>query len=590
MIQKVSVLICGSGSAGLCAGLWLSRYNIPCTILDSRTGPLEKGQADGVQCRTVEVFDSFGIAEELLREAYHVVEDVFWADHEGRIVRTKRTADTAPGLSIQPHVILNQARVNALMLGAMGKSGQQVSYGYRVLRVWVDEALVGDEEAHPVIVTTEKDGKEEIFHARYVLGCDGAHSAVRRSLGISMVGDSSDSVWGVMDIYPQTDFPDIRKKCIIHSSSGSLFIIPREGDSLVRFYIQLPAGTVAKEVQLEGLYATAKKIFHPYTMDFAANYWWSAYSIGQRLAEKFHVQNRVFLLGDACHTHSPKAGQGMNTSLQDGYNIGWKLGSLLSKRAPSTILRTYVQERERVASDLIDFDRRMTGMLASSSEGEEEKSSKSERFAEMFIQTARYTAGLTATYEDSTITSLRSSKRDVSNLEVGMRLPTVQVLRWSDAKPMQVVKAMPADGRWRVLIFAGDIVEDGDARARLDRFTTTLAQIIATYTPSAADVDSVIEPLLILSGSRTSLEMENVPGYYLPITGPYKMRNLQKIFFDDETYNAGFGDAYKFYAINPARGALVIVRPDHYTSMVTDLDDDAQASVTDFFSGTFLRP
>src|ERR1700712_1799141 len=112
MVQYADVVICGSGSAGVCAGAWLARHGIRCKILDKRSGPMELGQADGVQCRTVEVFDSFGMADELLNAAYHVLEVAFWAsDGEAGIKRTSRTADTQPGLSNFPHLILNQARV-----------------------------------------------------------------------------------------------------------------------------------------------------------------------------------------------------------------------------------------------------------------------------------------------------------------------------------------------------------------------------------------------------------------------------------------------------------------------------------------------
>ena len=172
MPEKVEVFICGSGSAGLCAATWLARYGIRCKIVDSRPGPLDVGQADGVQCRTVEVFESFGIVEELLREAYHVLEVTFWnSDGKGGgIVRTRSAADTAPGLSHQPHVILNQARVNGLLLETMRKfNGQEVDYGYNVLDVSVDETRVNDPDAYPVTVRTDKDGKEVDFEAKYVL-------------------------------------------------------------------------------------------------------------------------------------------------------------------------------------------------------------------------------------------------------------------------------------------------------------------------------------------------------------------------------------------------------------------------------------
>jgi phenol 2-monooxygenase (NADPH) len=118
-----------------------------------------------------------------------------------------------------------------------------------------------------------------------------------------MIGDTTDAVWGVMDIFPLTNFPDIRKKAALRTKDGNLLIIPREGGSMVRFYIELPAGTIAKDVKLEDLQNSARKIFSQYTMDFAETFWWSAYSIGQRLADHFSKDNRVFLTGDACHTH-----------------------------------------------------------------------------------------------------------------------------------------------------------------------------------------------------------------------------------------------------------------------------------------------
>jgi phenol 2-monooxygenase len=169
--EKVDVLICGSGSAGVCAAAWLARCGIKCKILESQAGPLHVGKADGVQCRTVEVFESFGLEDHLLRESYHVLEVSFWrSDTDGKLTLTKRTADTAPGLSHLPHVILNQARVNGILIDAMRKwNGQEIDYGYLVKGVELDSKGIVDSESYPVRVTTEKGGKEEIFQAKYVL-------------------------------------------------------------------------------------------------------------------------------------------------------------------------------------------------------------------------------------------------------------------------------------------------------------------------------------------------------------------------------------------------------------------------------------
>ena len=183
-MPKTDVLIVGSGSAGIFAATWLAIYNIPFTILECRPGPLEMGQADGVQVRTVEIYDSFGLAEDLLREAYHVYEVCFWGvdekDGEGGIERKSRTIDTEKGLSHLPHVILNQARMNGLMLGklvgVLREKGRWVEggcngieYGWTVTGVEVDQGKVQDKDAHCVRVSAVQDGRERSWEAKYVL-------------------------------------------------------------------------------------------------------------------------------------------------------------------------------------------------------------------------------------------------------------------------------------------------------------------------------------------------------------------------------------------------------------------------------------
>jgi len=143
----------------------------------------------------------------------------------------------------------------------------------------------------------------------------------------------------------------------------------------------------------------------------------------------------------------------MNVSLQDGYNIGWKLAAVLKGRAHTELLETYNSERQKVAAELIDFDRQWSKLFSSSSNGK-----TAEDFPEQFIKAGRYTAGLTAKYNDSIITSSNRSQQEVATgLTVGMRFPSAQVVRFCDAKAMQLVRALPADGRWRIVVFAGDI-------------------------------------------------------------------------------------------------------------------------------------
>lgn len=171
-INNAEVLIVGSGSAGLSAATWLARYGIACKILEKSSGPMTIGQADGVQCRTVEVFESFGISEDLLKESCHVIEVAFWStdDTTGQLHRQRTTVDTEIGLSHQPHVILNQARLNGMLIGEMKRSNsQEIDYGYLVKSVEVDEAASSNPDSYCVQVIAEKDGIEHAFRAKYVL-------------------------------------------------------------------------------------------------------------------------------------------------------------------------------------------------------------------------------------------------------------------------------------------------------------------------------------------------------------------------------------------------------------------------------------
>lgn len=356
-----------------------------------------------------------------------------------------------------------------------------------------------------------------------------------------MIGDTTNAVWGVMDVYPRTDFPDIRKKAIIHADSGNLIIIPREGDLMVRFYIELP-GSTGKDITLQGLQERAILAFKPHTMEIAETAWWSVYSIGQRLADHFTMANRVFLTGDACHTHSPKAGQGMNVSLQDGYNIGWKLGYVLRGLAPPALLKTYVSERQKTASELIDFDRTLTKLFSTTYR--QENGISDEQFKDHFVKAGRYTAGQATKYEESILTRPSESRTDLAtHLAVGKRFPSCQVVRFSDARPMQLARALPSDSRWHVVVFAGvDAVsglgdfakvrkfeanmEAGQILTRVHMFQTaaTLEDVAKEYMASGDDLNSIINCVLVLSARRTAIKQSQIPEVFTPVTGRLQMK------------------------------------------------------------------
>lgn len=360
-----------------------------------------------------------------------------------------------------------------------------------------------------------------------------------------MLGDSTDAIWGVTDVYPRTNFPDIRKKAVIQSTSGTLVIIPREGDEMVRFYIELPPNTIASQVTKDDIHERARLIFRPYEMDIAETHWWSAYGVGQRLADQFHEQHRVFLTGDACHTHSPKAGQGMNVSLQDGYNIGWKLGAYLTGQAEEGLVRTYVSERQKTAAELIEFDRNWSKIFKSTGDGQTSNGDAS-YVRDQFIKAGRYTAGQAYKYdqslivcptEEETATHSKNGGESASQLVAGTRFPSAQVVRYSDAKVLQLLSILQSDGRWRLVVFDGDI-QQKEVQSRLDTVGSAIDLLLRDFTPQEHDLDSFIEPLLVLQTRRTAIKLSQLPDAFIPITGKRKLRSEYDDSVDHENCEA----------------------------------------------------
>src|SRR3954467_15617251 len=478
--EAVDVLIIGCGPAGLVLAAQMSNFpDITTAVIDRKDGPLEGGQADGVACRTVEMFEAFGLADRLVREAYWVNEVSFWRpdpEDPTRITRTGRVPDTEEGLSEFPHVIVNQARMLAYLRDHMERSPSRLTpfYGLHASDIEVDTS---ESSEHPVTVTLQhmralkETGETSTIRANYVVGCDGARSRTRSAIGRELVGDATNESWGVMDVLPVTEFPDVRLKCAISSEKGNVLIIPREGGYLVRFYIELDEVSDRemldnRSVTPEKLATVANRIMHPYTVEVKDVGWWAVYEIGQRLCDKFDDVPtedmasripRVFIAGDACHTHSAKAGQGMNVSMNDTWNLGWKLGAVLRGRAKPELLHTYSEERQKVAKQLIDFDREFAKMF--SAHPTESGSAGGvgvdpEDFRQYFITQGRFTAGVATKYSPSMITAEAMFQHLAEGFPVGMRFHSAPVVRLADAKPVHLGQVARADGAWRVYIFA----------------------------------------------------------------------------------------------------------------------------------------
>ena len=546
----------------------------------------------------------------MLREAYWVNETSFWRPDVAQadvIVRGGRIQDTEDGLSEFPHVILNQARIHDFFLEVMRNAASRAEPAYNREFAGLEIAGANAEslDGWPVTVKLTRVGsaaEHETVRARYVVGCDGARSGVRRALGRALRGDSANQAWGVMDVLAVTDFPDVRLKAAIHSAhEGSVLIIPREGGYLVRLYIEMDKlnaneRVADRAITVDHLIAAAQRILHPYTLEVKDVAWWSVYEIGQRLCDTFDDVPeadagdrcpRVFITGDACHTHSPKAGQGMNVSMQDSFNLGWKLASVIRGRASPRILHTYSAERRAVAKELIDFDREFARMFSAtpkpSSDGDVTGIDPAE-FQRYFLKHGRFTAGTATQYGPSVISAEPTYQHLAEGFVVGMRFHSAPVIRLADARPLHLGHTVTADGRWRLFLFAGsDDPEAGSSPLRaLCAFLADAPESpVRRYTPAGAEIDSVFDVRAIFQQHHHALQVAAMPPLLLPRKGRYGLVDYEKSFCPDPRA----GDIFDLRGISRA-GCIVIVRPDQYIANILPLD--AHAAVAAFFDA-FMR-
>jgi phenol 2-monooxygenase len=611
LADAVDVLIVGCGPAGLVLAAQLAAFpHISTRIVERKPGPLSLGQADGISCRSVEMFDAFGFSERLMKEAYWVNETVFWRPDESdrsRIVRTGRIQDVEDGLSEFPHLIVNQARIHDYLLENMRNSPSRLEPTYGFAAVNVDIAQSGD---YPVTVTlrsthADHEGEEVAIRAKYVVGADGARSAIRQSIGRELRGDSAHHVWGVMDILAVTDFPDIRLKAAIQSGNGrNILLIPREGGYLVRLYVDLgevdPVRVAdGKRLTADDIIEAARRVLHPYTLEVKDIAWFSVYEVAQRVSDKFDDvpvelmearTPRVFIAGDACHTHSAKAGQGMNVSMQDAFNLGWKLAAVLEGRSPASLLHTYSAERQTIAQYLIDFDKEWSGIMAAGPKDPNNPDSGGVEPAvlqDYFVKGGRFTAGLATRYTPSLLTGEATHQQLATGFTIGMRFHSAPVVRLADAKPMQLGHVARADGRWRLYVFADAATDGAKApmiHALCDYLEHDRRSPLRRFTPKGADLDSVFDLRVIFQGYHRDLRIEELPSLLLPRKAKFGLIDYEKAFTADRRA----GDIFDLRGIDRTHGCIVVVRPDQYVAQVLPLD--AFTELDAYFASFMVTP
>lgn len=347
----VDVVVVGAGPAGLALAVDLARRGVDAVVVERAEGLFPGSRGKGIQPRTMEVFDDLGVVDAILAAGGPYPVGMIW--QHGERVGEHRMFDPAEeteGGEVSPYGaepwMVPQWRTQEILFARLTELGGRMVFGREVVGLEQDAegVTVGFAAGAPV-------------RARYVVAADGGRSTVRRSLGIGMTGETVDpnpvlvadvritgldrDNWHVFP--PQGD------------GEGFLAICPLAGTEDFQLVAQFPAGKsldLDLDLPLDGIRKVAAARSHLAPKDVIEVRWASDFRPRAALADSFR-SGRVFLAGDAAHVHSPAGGQGLNTSVQDAYNLGWKLGAVLGHGAPEALLATYEEERRPVAARML---------------------------------------------------------------------------------------------------------------------------------------------------------------------------------------------------------------------------------------------
>ncbi|KAJ6619670.1 FAD binding domain-containing protein [Mycena sp. CBHHK59/15] len=571
------VLIIGAGPGGLMAAQALGRLGIQVKIIDRR-GPKEKyGNADGLMSRTLEIWQSYGLFDRISSKACSV--HVGYEQCGEGIVRSIPCTNVVVPARYQYDFGVAPEIIEAALCESMEEVDLHISHRLtpicielcedsnssnptdQLVKVVLDR-LPADANGNTTSTKLSNGNaleanaaNTETVFAKYVIGADGAHSWVRRHFNIPMEGDQTEYFWGAADVIVNTDFPDFRSKCVIQATTGAVIIIPREEDK-IRIYVQFSPheaarrddgrlmGNVPFDLAWKMVLDKAQDGLKPYKIEFLHVFWCTVFTVSQMVAAKYSVDNRIFIIGDACHTHSPKAGQGANAAIGDAHNLSWKIAHVLRGWARPSLLDTYEAERRSYAQDLIAFDK----IIAESLDG-----GTAAQYQSLLHQQNMFTSGIGIKYKSKLIRT-SGFTNGVTHLEAGLRLPPVALERLADWRPWDLQDLAPSDGLFKLFIFSGLL-------------------LTLSLSPDIAHLLGIrVHLYTILNSAKDKAMWTHVPTI---------LRDWKRVFVTDTPHSE---NAYSKFGVS-TEGAVVLVRPDGHMSLVLTICPESAREIANFFAG-----
>ncbi|HZY35070.1 MAG TPA: FAD-dependent monooxygenase [Mucilaginibacter sp.] len=353
--QHTQVLIVGAGPSGLMMAAQLLRYGIQPIIIDSKQGPTDESKALGVQARSLEIYRQMGIVDQVLKDGKKAQGITF--NRDGKQLASLSIANVGEGQTPFPFIELYpQSNNEKLVLDFLTRHACPV--------YWETTLASLKQTSSNVEIQLQNGSLSTVLTAQWVIGADGAHSVMRRQLNIPFTGDTYDHVFYLADV--ELDNDELDDDCIglFIANKGIAGFFPMPGTGRFRVIGKLPDELDKKENPALEEVLPDIKLVCGFNIKVSQNHWFTTYRLHHRMADRFREQ-RCFLIGDAAHIHSPVGAQGMNTGLQDAYNLAWKLAGVINNQIKPGILDSYAEERMPVAKTLLKTTDRIFTVIMS---------------------------------------------------------------------------------------------------------------------------------------------------------------------------------------------------------------------------------
>jgi 2-polyprenyl-6-methoxyphenol hydroxylase-like FAD-dependent oxidoreductase len=344
--SNIPVLIIGAGPTGLMAAAQLQRFGIPYRIIEKREGTTKYSKALGVQARTMEIYEQMGLVEKAIAQGTPANKLQIMV--KGEYVQTMPLSEAGADFTAFPYLfILEQSRNEELLFEYIKNKGGQVEFQTEMIHFEVkgNKTLVEIQAA---------DGTQEHILADWVIAADGGRSPIRHILKVPFEGDTYKNIFYVVDIevHWKKDHDSLHIN-LADNNFTAFFPITDEKGTRYRLVGILPESYYDQEdIQFDDIKKEIQSVQH-LDLEFGEANWFSVYKVHHRCVDRFR-EGSIFFAGDSAHVHSPAGGQGMNTGLQDAYNLAWKLALVVQGKAKESLLDTYHQERWAIAHQLVN--------------------------------------------------------------------------------------------------------------------------------------------------------------------------------------------------------------------------------------------